>query len=142
MAWTNLDDSYVLSGGMVSSAVTSLAQVPASNVQASIESTIGSFYAKFVSGGTTVDFYQQQNTPLKIGSGSYAIVTVSGQQILEITIPAALRSQYKMTGNPIYGIVNGVVSSGKHNVPGVDYSNSMPAFNSVVSQYLQNNFNP
>jgi hypothetical protein len=56
-----------------------------------------------------VDFYQQPNTreqtsqnqPVKIGSGSYAITTVSGQQILEIAIPATLRTQYKLGDNLI-----------------------------------------
>jgi hypothetical protein len=151
--WTNLNDSYdVWSDGSVSG-VTTLDQIPGTvqSVYLDADDPIYSYYARFVSGGTTVDIYQtavtvQGNytgTPVKIGSGTYALITVSGQRILEITIPTSLRTQYRLESNPIFGVVpSGLIYRGTHSVPGVEYTNGPgTTLNGIAIQYLQNSLN-
>ena len=145
MIWTNLNDEYTLDNGATVPAGTTLAQVPTFNGQISINA-FTDCYAKFVAGSTTVDFYQyptsgQTSQAVKIGSGSYGFTIVSGQQILEIIIPPALRTQYGLGGNPIYGVVNGVVWSGWHSVPGLDPSANDGSCNSVAISYIQGQLN-
>ncbi|GEM_PF-3372009 len=154
MTWTNLSDSYTLWGSNLIPLPTgtTLDQVPSYMQQVYVDSNNHSinYSAKFLSTGSTVEFYQQtmvsgqttQPTPVLIGSGSYAIVTVSGQQILEITIPSALRTQYKLGGNPIFSIVGGAIYGGSHEVPGVSYSNDDKGANSIAVQHLQNSLSP
>jgi hypothetical protein len=146
MTWTNLGDSYALWASSVIPGVTAVSQVPLSVPQGYLDSSEQnySYSLQFQSTGNTVNFYQTPNsgtspTPVLIGSGSYAIITVSGQQILEVTVPPALRTQYKLGGNPIYGVApNGTVYEGSHEVPGITYSNVGTTWNSVAIQYLQN----
>ena len=139
MVWTNLNDSYDLDTGGTMGTATSLSQVTTGSQTVYIHTGNGNgnFYAQFTGGG--VSFYQSaQNSPgVLIGSGSYAISTVSGQQILEITIPSALRTQYKLGGNPILAIVGGILYEGTHNQPGIDYNNGGYSWNSVAVQFLQ-----
>lgn len=131
--------------------LTTLAQVPTSIQEVYVESFPYSsdirYSAKFVSGGMTVDFYQKINSsaqPVKIGSGSYAAVTVLGQQMLEISVPGNLRALYNLGGNPIFGIVNGKVYQGTHYFPGLTYNGgeaNIAGFNNIATQHLKNSFN-
>lgn len=142
LTFTGLTDSYSLwASNSLPSSFTSLTQVPALGWDAWIESSSDLYYyqASLVSGGTTVDIIQQSyasGEPVKIGTGSYAITAVLGQQVLEVTIPAALRTQYRLGSNPIFGIVNGVVYGGVHEVAGVSNSED-GGFNLVAAQHLQ-----
>jgi hypothetical protein len=102
------------------------------------------YFANFVSGGSTVDIYQQpvtNDTPtgarVKIGSGTYTKSILYGQEIVEINVPTGLRTQYKLGSNPIFAIIFGTISRGGHDVPGVDYSGGGYALNSIAMQFLQ-----
>lgn len=149
MSMTNITDSYELWSDSLFGSTTTLSQIPSTNNSIYVESSNDqnyNYYALFVNGGTTVDFYQQPNgstsSALKIGSGSYAYITIHGQEILEITIPPTLRSQYKLGGNPIYGTINGIVYEGDHDLPGVNYDSGGTGWNGVAIQHLQKSISP
>ncbi|MDD2853128.1 MAG: hypothetical protein PHY09_14685 [Desulfuromonadaceae bacterium] len=144
--WTTLTESFDLWGGDSVPSVSSISEIPNSGESGWIDSNDGAadYYALFVSGSTTVDIHKWSSVTsqdVKIGTGSYAISTVSGQQILEITIPSALRAQYALGGNPIFGIVGNTVYHGVHNIPGSNYGNSNYFWNSVAIQHLRNIIN-
>ncbi len=139
MVWTSVKDTYSLnSSNIISSSITNLNQVPATVSQVYIDHNGSvSYYAQFT-GGTTVTLFQ--GAGISIGTSSYAINTVNGQQILEITIPDSLRSQYLLGGNPICAIVGGNLYAGKHIAAGsIDYSNGGESWNLTAIQFLENN---
>jgi hypothetical protein len=147
--WTDLNESYNLWGSDVVSGVTSLDLIPSTlpNIYLDSYDAAYSYSVQFVSGGTTVDVYQTNRTtgpPVKIGSGTYAFYTTTAafgqQRILEITIPANLRTQYKLESNPIYSTVGSVIYRGDHALPGLNYTGGPGnAFNLIAIQQLQTN---
>lgn len=157
MTFSYLTDSYQLGDSPVTN-LTDLSQVPTLLFQPAAlyspidylnndSSTYIYYYALFADNGTAVDIYQStinfgqaaQPEPVKIGSGSYATTTVSGQQILEISIPDAVRTQYNILGSPIFALREGKVYSGLHLTPGTTFHGGS-SWNSVAVQHLQNCF--
>ncbi|HXE95810.1 MAG TPA: hypothetical protein VN642_05360 [Dongiaceae bacterium] len=138
------------------SQLTSLASVPAAFAESAgpqifIESFSGTdfFYAKFANGSTTnVNIYRGTSgttgaitTPQLIATASAATVTVSGQQLLEISIPASVRTTYKLSRNPIFAVVNGVVMQGDHTLAGAVDSSGTHLFNDAAINHIKANIN-
>ena len=141
---TELSGYYSLSPN--NTAATALDQIPTQMPTVGINTSSGSYiyYAQF-NGSSAADIYQQgisSGQAVKVGSGSYAIVTVAGQQIFEISIPTALRTKYQLGGNPIFSVVGGQVLQGQHYLPGVNYRDSGSEWNGIAIQQLQNFFSP
>ncbi len=79
-------------------------------------------------------------TTTNIGSATWSITTIRGQQILEIAIPQQVRTDYLLGGNPIVSIINSVAWTGSHPLPGmVDYAGGGIAFNPIALKFLQDN---
>lgn len=149
-AITSVNDSYSVWSSNGSS-ITSLAQVPAAyaeNTYSSIyidnNSQTDYFFAKFVTGSTTsVNIYKNtQNSstaPTLIGTATAATVTVLGKDILEISIPATLKTTYSLTNNPILAVVNGVVLAGAHSFSGYvdDNKSSVGMLNSIAMDHVK-----
>lgn len=149
---TNVTDSYSLWSGNVPSTVTTLAAVPAAYPEGTTAGGFGIdgtatdyFFGRFAS-ATSVNIYKGTNgstaAPTIIGTAIAATTTVRGQQLLEITIPAAISTAYKLTINPIFAVANGVVMLGSHSVKGVvDSQKGGSLYNDVAVNYLKANLN-
>lgn len=151
---TSLADSYQVWGSYFQ--LTTLTSVPAAFAESSttgnnniyIESPSDTeyFFGKFADGSTTnVNIYRNTNTsqtaPQLIGTATAATVTVSGQQILEISIPAALRTSYSLSSNPIFAVVNGIVMQGVHSFAGVDQNKGGSMLNDIAINHAKANIN-
>lgn len=148
---TSLADSYQVWGSYFQ--LTTLASVPAAFAESStngndiyIESPSRTeyFFGKFAD-GTNVNIYRNTNTsqtaPQLIGTATAATVAVSGQQILEISIPAALRTSYSLSSNPIFAVVNGIVMQGVHSFAGVDQNKGGSMLNDIAINHAKANIN-
>lgn len=147
IAISSTTDNYSLWGN--NSQLTSLAAVPAAYAEDgtgssfSIESPdrTAYFYGKFVAGSTTnVNVYRGiDNSPspaVLVGTATAATNTVLGQQILEITIPAGLKSTYKLS-NTIFAVVGGFVLEGAHYLPGLEANRGGSMLNNVAVNHLK-----
>jgi len=152
MSFTQTTDSYnVWDNGSVISA-SALADVPTSSPSPyiNIDNNSGNieFFAQFdtTTGNTVKIFMQDYSTspPIvtQIGTAPWAITTVSGQQLLLITIPQTLRDSYKLGGDPFFAVINGGVKQGVRKIGGqISYSDGGTSFNKVVADYVVTNFN-
>ena len=147
IAISSTTDSYSLWSN--NSQRTSLAAVPAAYAEDGTGSTFSIespdrtayFYGKFVAGSTTsVNVYRGiDNSPSPaafVGTATAATKTVLGQQILEITIPAGLKTTYKLS-NTIFAVVGGVVLEGAHYLPGLDANRGGSLLNNVAINHLK-----
>lgn len=145
MTQTQLTDSYQVNGSAVPPYITTLEAIPGAYLTTSVNSQNGGTFQYQVSftGGNQVSIVQYNystGTSISIGTGTWDIRTVSGQQILAVTIPPALRTSYGLGPDPFYAIVNGVITGGDHTLAGsvkVDTS-----FNKAAMDHLKTNLSP
>ena len=145
MTQTQITESYRTSGqNSVQSSVTTLAGIPGSYPTLSVKSQSDGPYQFQVTfgSGNSVNIAQQYNggAPSYIGSGSWDIRNVLGEEILVVTIPAALRASYKIGPDPFFAIVNGVITGGEHYAVG--YLAADSTFNQAAMDHLKLNLNP
>ena len=147
---TNVNDSYTVWNSNTS--LSTLASVPAAyassngpSINVDYNSTTDYIYANYASGSsTTVNIFKSTlaSAPLLIGTATASTVTAFGQQLIEITIPANVRSTYQITNNPIFAVVNGVVMQGSHSLAGfVDSNKSSGMFNDIAINHIKANIN-
>lgn len=129
--------------------ITSLAQVPtvfadgANNTQFFIDNALTNTttFATFVAGGNTVNIFAQPfgGAASLIGTGTYATSAVDGQQILEVSIPSALRVSSKLGNNKIVAIFNGVAVLGDHATPGTVNNLAGSSLNQTAANFVMAN---
>jgi hypothetical protein len=139
---TVVNDSYSIWWN--SGVTTTITGVPTSSVSIFIDSRSSTnYYCTLAATGNSASIYAQTGTATSlIGTTTWAIATVSGQQILEVAIPSAIRTQYLLGGNPIVAIVNGTAWVGSHPLPNVtDYSGGGTLLNKTALDFLKANFN-
>jgi len=141
-------DSYSLYTTYNNTLGTNLAAIPGmfpvgGSATVYIDTTVGSFYAQFVGGtSTVVNIYSNNSSPAAlIGTGSYAITTVKGVSILDITIPSTLRTQYGLAYNPIFALgPTGVIMLGNHAPIGV-YDGYYTYYNDIAINFIKSRVN-
>ena len=137
------DDSYEIWAQQ--GALTSLVGTPGAVQQVFIDQQNNNsntdYYCTFDASGSTATIYQSSNgTSSSIGSATWAITTVAGKQIIEISIPAAIRTQYQLAGNPIVTIMNGYAWIGSHTLPGTSKNQGAPGLNLTALNFLKSQF--
>lgn len=150
LTWNQLSDDYNLwdqMGGMG----TDLSLIPGrfaagSGMQADLNTNnnnTSSFYAQFVGGASNVvNIYQRGAAPVLVGTATYAITTVRGMQILEISIPSALRTQYSFADNPIFALApTGFIMYGGHSFPGATDNDGGGLYNEIAMNHIRSNIN-
>ena len=146
MTQVQLTDSYRLNGSTVPSNITTLAAIPgAQHLTANINSQNGGNYqyqATFTGGNqvSIVQYNYTTGTSVTIGTGTWNMITVSGQQILAVTIPPALRTSYGIGLDPFYAVVNGVITGGDRTPAGYTKANTI--FNKAAMDHLKTNLSP
>lgn len=158
MTFDQITDSYNVWGySSIGTSTTQLSDVPtifaegnSTSQQVYIDSNSPGvfFYAKF-GAGNSVNIYKQTytatstlSTPVVIGTATWAYKTVSGQQLLMITIPQTLRTANKFGWDPFFAVVNGGVREGAYQIGGqTSYVNGGTSYNKAVADYVVANFN-
>lgn len=149
---SNLADTYQVWNSY--SQLTTLASVPAEFAESSVSGNSFNiensnraeyFYGKYVDGSTTsVNIYRNTNGSQTagqlVGTGTASNVTVLGQTMIEVTIPAGLKSTYGLA-NVIFAVVGGVVMDGVHYVTGVNATNGGTMLNDVAINHIKANIN-
>jgi hypothetical protein len=150
MVWNQLSNGYSLWDSYGNSLGTDLTLIPGmflvgTGMQAYIDSSsVNSYFAQFVGGASTVvNIYQQgTTTPILIGTATYSITTVNSKQILEISIPSALRTQYSLGDNPIFALApTNFIALGGHSTIGISNSNGKGGFNEIAINHIKANIN-
>ena len=157
MIFDQLTDSYdAWDYGSIGTSVTTLSSVPTifadgngTSQQVYIDSnSINSYFYALFGSGNSINIYQQAytgtslSTPTLIGTTTWAYKTASGQQLLVITIPQALRTQYKLGWDPFFAVINGVVKQGGYQIGGqTSYTNGGTSYNKTVADFIIANFN-
>ena len=141
---TPLTDIYELWNQL--GTATSIASAPATIGNVSVDSVSSTnFYCTFDTTGNTATIHAQPSGSTissTIGTATWATTTVHGQQILEISIPSALRVQNQLGGNPILSVLNGLVWEGSHSAPNViDYSSGGLLLNKTALDFMVTQFN-
>lgn len=151
MTWNTLVGYYALWDSWGNSLGTDLTLIPGQFSTATqfnsvpIDSNSATQYtAQFIGGASNVvNIYQMGTTmPTLVGTATYSIVTVLGRQILEIDIPAALRTQYSLGNNPIFALApTGYIYRGDHSLPGPNYLNDKGGYNEIAINHIKANIN-
>ena len=150
---TSVTDTYQLWNSY--SGLTTLAAVPAAfaenatggmNIYFENNSSTEYFYGKFVNGSNSaVNIYRNtQNSttlPTLIGTTTATTSTVLGQTILEISVPAAFKTTYGLTENPIFAVNAGVVMQGAHSPIGPDTNKGGSMYNLTALNHIKSNIN-
>jgi len=151
MTWNTLVGYYALWDSWGNSLGSDLTLIPGQFSTTSqynsvpIDSNSANQYtAQFIGGASNVVNIYQMGTamPTLVGTATYAIVTVLGRQILEIDIPAALRTQYSLGNNPIFAVApTGFIYHGDHSLPGISFSNGKGGYNEIGVNHIKANIN-
>jgi hypothetical protein len=141
---TPLNDNYSIWWN--TGVTTTLASVPSTNAGTyiSIDSPSSTnYYCTLSTTSNSAAIYAQSiSVPTQIGTATWAITTVYGQQILEVSIPTAVRTQYQLGGNPIVAIINGSAWIGSHAFANVtDNGGGGVLINKTALDFLKANFN-
>lgn len=151
MTWNTLVGSYALWDSWGNSLGTDLTLIPGQFPTSSQYNSMyidsngaNQYYGQFIGGASNVvNIYQMgttTTTPTLVGTATYSIVTVLGKQILEVAIPAALRTQYSLGNNPIFAVApTGYIYRGEHSLPGISFSNGQGGYNQTAINHIQNN---
>ena len=152
---TDLTDSYYLwqqnyVDPQILSSIT-LSDIPAYFLQTGYNLYIDSIDAnqtfeyseRFNGTGITISRHDYAtNTFTSVGTATYAVNTVMGQQFLEIIIPSTLRTQYELGGNPIVAILPTLgVMSGVHTAPGTSVEGSGRGYNETAINHIKASIN-
>ena len=101
-------------------------------------------YNLVMSSGNVLGIIQNNNLTGAIntlGSGTWEFRTVNGQRILTLTVPAAIRSAYRLNPDLFFAIVNGAVVSGERSVAGqTNYSHGGSSFNATALDHIMSHF--
>lgn len=143
-ALTPLNDSYEVQGQY--GPITSLTSIPTTVTKIYMDSNSRAtdYYCVPDTTGNSVTIYSEPSgggSPTTIGTATWTISLVHGQQIAEILIPFELRGQYKLGGNPIVTVIGGYAWVGRHSIANqIDNSSGATLLNTTAFNYLKSQF--